>query len=359
MLTAVIMAGGKGERFWPQSRAKRPKQFLGVTGSRTMLQLTVDRISRLIPKENIMVVTGSEYAQIVAEQVPDIPSANVIAEPEGRNTAACIGLAALHVEKKDPEAVMVVLPADHLIQKEDQFLDAIRAGVDLAGRGETIVTLGIKPLYPETGYGYIDAKTASSVANLHGFSAYPVQQFVEKPNLERAVAYVESGHYFWNSGMFIWRVGTIRKAIAQHMPELHAGLERIMAGMGTEDETSVLRREYSLLPKVSIDYGVMEKAAGVLTIPGDFGWDDVGHWTALERISPRDSHGNVTRGETVLVDTQNSIFYTDKKLLAAVGVEDLVVIESDDAILICNKNRVQDVREVLKQLRERKLEKYL
>lgn len=357
MLTAVIMAGGKGERFWPKSRTKIPKQFLSLTGEDTMIQATVKRVNRLIPYENIYIITGEDYAGLAAEQIPQVPPGNIIVEPEGRNTAPCIGLAAIHIEEADPEAVMIVLPADHLIGDEEKFVKLLESAAELAADGENLVTLGIKPDRPETGYGYI--RLADKKGDYKGNAAYAVKAFREKPNCETAQYYLESGEYLWNSGMFIWKVSTIRKRIRELLPDLSLGLDVIKNAIGSDNYQQVLRQEYAAFEKTSIDYGIMEKATSIYVLPGDFGWDDVGSWTSLERYLPADVDGNVVRGQAVGAGTKNCIIEGSGKLIATVGLEDIIVIDTPDVIMICPKDKAQQVKELLQKIKEKGLYDYL
>ncbi len=355
--TALIMAGGKGERFWPRSRKNRPKQFLSLTGDeKTMIQLTVERILPLVDMEDIYIATNRDYRELVREQLPDLPEENILCEPVGRNTAPCIGLGAAHMARKYPDAVMMVLASDHLIQKPQVFRQDLERACQVAEEGENLVTLGIHPTYPETGYGYIcHEKEAVSP----GTRVYPVERFVEKPDRKTAEAYLASGHYLWNSGMFVWKVSTIQKKLAQYMPELAAGLKKIQEAVGTPEQEAVLEREFPQFPSESVDYGIMEKADRIYTIPGDFGWDDVGSWLAVERIRPADGQGNVLEGNVVTVGTSRSTIQGGRKLIAAVGLEDLIVVDTQDAILICAKDQAGDIKKVLEELRNQGSSQYL
>ncbi len=352
---AVIMAGGRGERFWPRSRKQFPKQFLPLTGRRTMIQMTYDRLRGLIPPERIIVVTGSDLAGLVAEQLTELPRENILVEPVGRNTAPCAGLAAVVIESRDPEAVIAVLPADHQITDQDGFQGLLRVASALAREHAAPVTLGINPTYPETGYGYIQAGEPLSPQS----QARWVERFVEKPSLEKAREYLATGNFYWNSGMFIWHVRTIRRLIAEFLPEVDRGLERIKEAWGTPSAAKVMAAEFSRFPSVSVDYGLLEKTPRIVVIPADIGWDDVGHWTAVSRLSSCDQDGNVIEGNVIAIDTKDSLISGHDRLIAAVGVKDVIIVESEDAVLICAKDRVQDVRQVLSKLRERGLKQYL
>jgi len=347
---AVIMAGGRGERFWPKSRQELPKQFLRLIGDRTMLQITVDRLQKTIPPGQIFIITGKAYYDIVRGQVPEIPEENIILEPIGRDTAAAVGLSAVAISRRDSAGVMIVLPADHYIADEEQFCAVLQSAVALAKSGEHLVTLGITPNRPETGFGYIAHGRLYQIVD--GNPAYAVDRFTEKPGLQRALEYLASGHHYWNSGIFIWRVDLIQSLIAKHLPELNTGLMKIRAAYGTERYPEVLETVFAGLPKISIDYGVMEKASNVLVLPGNFGWDDVGSWTALEAYKDKDEQGNYLEGRGVLVETSNTMVLSSDKVVATLGVEDLIVVEDRDSILVCHKGRAQEIKKVIRALQE-------
>ena len=368
---AVIMAGGQGTRFWPRSRRKRPKQLLDIVGSESMIRQTVSRLVPLIAPDDVYVVTGKEHVEELVGHIPDVPSKNILAEPIGRNTAPCIGLAAMRIKKVDPEGVMAVLPADHVILDKEKFLETLRFAGEVAKGGEYIVTLGMKPDRPETGYGYIKKgelttplipllnKEGSTKCGVVSPSVYHVERFVEKPDRETAEGYVKCGEYLWNAGMFVFRVSTILKAIETYMPDLYIGLLRLESAIGTENQERVLEEVYGGLPAVSIDYGIMEKADNVLVIPSVFGWNDVGSWTAIDDLLPRDEHGIVAHAEHISIDTKDCIIYSPKKLVATIGVSNLIIVETEDAILICDKSRAQDVKKVVEILEKEGKEKYL
>lgn len=354
---AVILAGGRGERFWPKSRKRLPKQFLPLVSDRTMLQLTLDRIRQLVPPESVLVVTEQELAPHVQAQLPELPQDNLILEPSGRDTAAAIGLAALAVRDRNPDALMVVLPADHLIRDSEEFLSVIQAGIDHAACHPGIVTIGIPPAYPETGFGYM--KKGPIVRTVGARPAFQVLAFTEKPDRSTAQRYLESGAYFWNSGMFIWKVGTILDLIAQHLPELDSGLTALVPGASAEDRQRVLCEIYPSLPKISIDRGVIEKARQIVVFPGSFGWDDLGTWAALERICPTDTQGNVVRGQALTIDSSGCIVESRHRLVAALGMQDLIVVDTEDVLLVCPKHRVQDIKRVTAALRDQGFDHYL
>lgn len=345
---AVIMAGGRGERFWPRSRMAKPKQFLNLIGEKTMLQLTVERIEGLVGISDTYIVTGSEFKDTILEQVPKLPEENIIIEPFGRDTAAAIGLAALVLGQKNPREVMIVLPADHYIGNVSHFHEVLRSAVATASRGDKIVTLGITPHSPETGYGYIHCgKLADTFA---GIPLYWAIRFLEKPDRTRALEFLSSGDYLWNSGMFVWRIDMIRGMIEKHLPSLAEGLKEIGDSLGTDQHSETVKKVYSELPKVSIDYGIMERAGNVFVIPCDFGWDDIGSWTALERYVEKDEHGNVLHGEGVLLNTANTYVTSKDKTVALLGVKDLIVVNDNDSLLICHKSRAQEIKKVVQAL---------
>ena len=283
-VTAVIMAGGRGERFWPKSRGNYPKQFLSLTkDGETMIQKTVKRLLPMVAMEDVFVVTNVSYAALVKEQLPQLPEENILLEPCARNTAPCIGLAAAVIRKKYGEAMMLVLPSDHLIRYEEMYVDTLRQAVAVAEKEQNLVTIGITPTYPETGYGYINFERDTDLG-MPG--VYRVERFVEKPDLDTAKEYLASHRYLWNSGMFVWKTSSILANIQKLMPDIYEGLERIEAAVGTGSYASVLETEYHAFRSESIDFGVMEKAENIYTLPGSFGWDDVGNWLAVERINP-------------------------------------------------------------------------
>lgn len=345
--TALIMAGGRGERFWPKSRMNLPKQFLSLTGDgKTMIQLTVERIAPLVDIQDVYIATNESYRHLVLEQLPDLPEENILCEPVGRNTAPCIGLGAAHISKKYGDALMMVLPSDHLIKYEPIFRQTLQDACRVAEQGENLVTLGITPDEPETGYGYIKFNPNVTLER-----AYAVERFVEKPNLEKAKEYLASQEYLWNSGMFIWKVSTILNNIKAYLPEMYEGLETIKAAIGTEAQESVLKATFPGLQSVSVDYGIMEKAQNIYTLAGTFGWDDVGSWLAVGRIQKTNEFGNVVSGSVVSVNTRNCIIQGSSKLIATVGLSDIVVVDTEDALLVCNKENAGEIKKVLESLK--------
>ena len=357
---AVVMAGGVGTRFWPRSREKTPKQLLEVVGKGTLLQNTVKRVSSMIQPSNILVVTSKVQKPSVAKLLPHIPDDNLIAEPIGRNTAPCIGLAALFIRRLDPEAVMVSLPADHIMQDEEEFHRVLRLAAWVAYESGSLITIGVQPDRPETGYGYIQVVDEDDGSNSY-FSkgVYRVKTFAEKPNAQTAQQFLKSGDFLWNSGMFIWRVDAILKQIEVLLPELHAELAKIDRAIGSEKFNHVIETEYRIIRGISIDYGVMEKAKNVLVIKGNFGWSDVGSWDEVYRIAGKDENGNNVTGKALLQSTKDSMVYAGDKFVATIGVENLIVIVTDDAVLVCKRGHSQDVKEVVDYLRRREMGEHL
>lgn len=353
---AVIIAGGKGERFWPRSRGDRPKQFLSLLGENSLLQQSRERIAEMFVPENILVVTGQEHLDLARQQLPDLPPENFIIEPEGRNTAPCIGLAAVHLRKRDPQAVMAVFPADHLVQGKDVFLNCLEKGFGLAEADAVLVTIGIGPTRPETGYGYIEREEDVLPGDIPVFK---VRRFVEKPDFDKATSYLQSGRFFWNSGIFIWKAGLILEKIEEHLPELSRGLADIDMHIGSLDEQNAMERIFPALPAKSIDYGIMEKEQNIIVIRGDFGWDDLGSWAALKEWSPKDKDGTAVLGEHVAIDTTECLVYGQDALIATLGVRNLVIVQTSDVILVCDRERSQEVKNLVQILKEQKKDKYL
>jgi mannose-1-phosphate guanylyltransferase len=346
---AFIMAGGVGSRLWPRSRRSRPKQFLDLVRQETMLQDAYQRLLPIIPAEHILVGVGAQYVPTVREQLPDLPSENIVVEPAGRGTAPAIGLGAMHIYRQDPEAVMAVVTADHHIGDAPRFRRALMAAAEMAETGQ-LVTMGITPAFASTGYGYI--RRAERLDTIDGFDIYRALRFTEKPDSTMAQAFLDSGLYSWNSGMFVWQVKAIRAEFERQMPTLHAQLSEIERAMGTADEQVVLERVWSGVSKETIDYGIMENAREVAVIPVRIGWNDVGSWQTLMGLLEADENGNVLTGEHIALDTHNTLIYSPKKLVATIGLEDMIVVETPDALLICPRERCQQVRQIVDALRE-------
>ena len=350
----VIMAGGGGTRFWPLSRREKPKQFLNLSGKDTMVMDTIKRLCRVADKEDIFVVTGEGFVASTAAATSSILRADhILGEPAARNTAACIGYAAMEIIKKYGDGVMCIAASDHFIRNEEEYERVMKKAAQLAEEKNALITIGIKPTFPSTGYGYIRSNRNTTE------DYYAVEEFVEKPDLERATEYLESGRYAWNSGMFVWKASLILDYFKELLPDIYAYLVTIGDAMGTDREKQVISEIYPIIPKISIDYGIMERAKGVLMVEGDFGWNDVGSFDALEEIYDKDENGNVVLANGCLIDTKGCILYGDgDKLIAALGVEDLVIAQTKDIILVCDKKRAQDIKLFPEELNESGNEKY-
>ncbi len=346
-VTALIMAGGRGERFWPRSRKNLPKQFLSLTDDgKTMIQHTVERVLPLVDMEDIYIATNREYRALAEKQLPGIPKENILCEPVGRNTAPCVGMGAVHINKKYDDALMIVLPSDHLIKYNSMFVNVLKDACEVAEQGTNLTTIGITPNYPETGYGYIKFDADQNLGR-----AYGVDCFVEKPSIEKAKEYVADELYLWNSGMFVWKVSSILGNMQKFMPATYDGLMKIKEAIGTEDQETVLETEFAKMESESIDYGIMEKADNIYVLPGTFGWDDVGSWLAVGRIKKSNEFGNVVSGNVITVNSKNSIIEGSDKLIATVGVNNMIVVDTEDALLICDKDHAGEIKKVLENLR--------
>jgi mannose-1-phosphate guanylyltransferase len=359
MLHAMIMAGGGGTRFWPRSRAKRPKQFLSFSGERTLLQGTLDRIEAQVPMEQCWVITSAAHRDEALQQSPDVPASQVVGEPMGRDTAACIGLGAALVASRDPNATIIVMPADHAIEPAQEFRRAVHAAAQLADEfPDALITFGIRPTNPATGYGYIHR--GEFVAQRQGVNAFRVQAFREKPSRDVAEKYVSSGEYDWNSGIFVWKAKTILAELARLKPEIHAAVRRIADAWGTSNRDAVFRDEYGKAEKISIDFAVMEKAKQVLVVQAPYQWDDVGSWLALERRNPQDANGNTIQALHVGINTSGCVIAADAgRLIATIGVSNLLIIQDGDATLVADRRDEGKVKEIVDRLKTPGLEKYL
>jgi mannose-1-phosphate guanylyltransferase len=360
---AVILAGGRGTRFWPRSRTRTPKQLLNIVGDDTMLEQTAARLAPLFPASRQWVVTNSEQAAAVQQQLPSVPRSHILTEPVGRNTAAAIGLAAAHLLHsgmgKDNDAIMAVLPADHYIGNPSRYLKIVRAALHVAHANGTLVVLGIPPSRPETGFGYIE-RTRGKSLDAEGVPVFSVRRFTEKPALKLARKYVSSGRYFWNAGMFFWRVSTFLGNLETFLPKTHDALMRLAAEIGTSRYARTLARVYPELENISVDYAILEPATrrasapSVFVLPAEVGWSDIGSWGAVYELLARKSGENVSAGRHVAIDAQGNFLWSPKKFVAAIGIRDLVVVETEDALLLCPRDRAQDVGKIVKWLEAEK-----
>ncbi len=346
-LHAVILAGGRGTRFWPRSRTKRPKQLLSVVGDRTLLQQTVDRLRPLIPPERVWIFTSEVLRLRIRKQLPDVPPRQIIAEPVQRNTGPCIALAARLLRERDPDAVMAVFPADHLIADEEAYLSVIEKGCAAAAAKPELVVLGIEPRWPETGYGYIELPAGTKAG-----TAKPLRvvRFEEKPKRPRAEEFVASGNYYWNSGQFMWRTATLQDAVARFMPKTADALAKL-APLGSRGFTKTLKAQYPECDNLSIDHGILERADNIVGFAcKDFGWSDVGSWEAVYSLAPKDAHGNAARTAVELLNAKGNYVDAPGKLVALVGIHDLIVVDTKDALLICPRKDAQKVSAVVQAL---------
>ena len=360
---AVILAGGRGTRFWPRSRTRTPKQLLNIVGSDTMLEQTAARLTPLFPPSRQWVVTNSEQAAAVRGQLPRVPRSHILAEPIGRNTAAAIGLAAAHLLHagmgKENDAIMAVLPADHYIGKSAKYLKIIRAALHVAHASGSLVVLGVPPTGPETGFGYIE-RARGRALDAGGVPVYSVRCFTEKPTLERARKYVSSGRYFWNAGMFFWRVSTFLGNLEKFLPETHDALMRLAGEIGTPRYERALARIYPKLENISVDYAILEPATrrasarSVFMLPAEVGWSDIGSWAAVYELLARKKGENVSAGRHIALDARGNFLWSPKKFVAAIGIRDLIVVETEDALLVCPRDRAQDVGKIVKWLESEK-----
>ncbi len=351
------MAGGAGTRFWPLSRRRRPKQVLAINSPNSMLQDTVNRLSGLIPREKTYVVSNPQQMKIIAPQLPDLDDSNFILEPTPRNTAPCIGLAAIHIQRKDPDGIIVVLPADHLIRDVKAFQNIVKTGIEVVDKHDALVTIGIPPTRPETAYGYIQfEETGDDMPK----SVYRVKTFAEKPSAETAKLFLDSGDFYWNSGIFIWRAAKILAEMDEYIPERYVHLQKIEEALGSKDYPQVLSNYYKRIRPISIDYGIMEVTnSPIYMLTGDFGWSDVGSWDELFRISDKGQDDTVHIGETVTIDSRHNYIFSPGRLTAVIGLNKILVVNTPSATLICPLDRAQDVKEIVEKLKKNRKNRYL
>ena len=359
MFHAMIMAGGGGTRFWPRSRVRRPKQFLAFSGDRTLLQGTLDRIAPLVPADRCWVITGAAHAGEAHAQLADLPADHVVGEPVGRDTAACIGLGAALIARDDPQATIIVMPADHVIEPAAEFQRAALAADQFANEfPAALLTFGIPPAYPATGYGYI--QRGEELGQRNGIPVARVRAFREKPSADAAEKFLQSGDFYWNSGIFVWKATAILGELRRQRPAVYAAVERIAEAWATPRRDQVFRAEYEKLEKISIDYAVMENAAQVLVIRAPYQWDDVGSWLALERRNPQDAAGNTVQGLHCGIDTKDCVIAGEPgKLITTIGVSNLLIVQDGDALLVADRREEATVKQLVDKLKKDGLEKYL
>ena len=348
---AVIMAGGRGERFWPLSTSKCPKQLLDLVGDRALIAQAVERVKELIPVEQVFVITNEDLVEATQAVLPDVPPANIVGEPMGRDTAAAAALGCALVQKDHPDAAFCILTADQIMGDLDVFENTLKSSLELAIEEDVLVTIGIKPAHPDTGFGYIHAGEVQAERN--GISFCPALKFEEKPDLTTARRYLADGNFFWNSGMFIWSVASLRKALGAHCPRLLEMMDAILPSVGTDEFNASVLREYEQLEKISIDYALMEKAENIVMAKGTFVWDDVGSWPALENHFDADAKGNVVIGDAEILDGRGNIVYSRDHLTALIGVEDLIVVQNKGVTLVCKKDSAQEIKKMVNALRAR------
>jgi mannose-1-phosphate guanylyltransferase len=350
-IRVVIMAGGAGTRFWPLSRARKPKQFLPIVGCKTMIEDTVNRLLTRIPPENIYTIANSEQTRTIKALLPGLPEENLLIEPQGKNTAPSLMLATAKIFLQNSKAVIATLPADHLIKKSTLFLKKLGAAAEAAAKGEHLITFGIKPAYPATGFGYIQFSKKNPL-RIRREPFYIVNKFKEKPELKKARIFLKKGNYYWNSGMFLWRADVFTRKLEKFAPSLFPYWKRILDALNNNNQQA-MAAIFEEIPSISIDYGLMEKAEGVLMAEGNFGWFDVGAWSSLVEIWPKDKQGNTIKGEGFFLESKNCLVHNPKKLTALIGVKDLIVVETEDALLISHKGQDQKVKDILEKIKKR------
>lgn len=341
----VIMAGGGGTRFWPLSRKQTPKQLLNLSGNGIMVNEAIERLARVADFKDIFIVTNISQKALMLDIIDErILTDHILFEPAARNTSACIGYAAIEILKKYGDGIMVITPSDAYIKNTENFAKALEIAINEAESTDKLVTIGIQPTFPATGYGYIQYSNVSAKAK-------PVKKFVEKPDEETAIKYLASGDYVWNSGMFVWKASVILKKFKELLPEVYLYLEKISEAFGKFDEVLRIEKLYPLIPSISIDYGIMEKSDDILVVPGDFGWNDVGSWDMFNALHEVDRNGNIKVGDVLTINSKNSTIYSSGKLVATIGVDNLVVVETADAVMVCTKDKAQDVKKIVDELK--------
>lgn len=352
------MAGGGGTRFWPLSRQNMPKQLLNLSGNDILINETINRVNNFIEREDIYIITNEiqndSLKMLVATSCVE---GHILLEPVARNTAACIGYAAIQILKENGDGIMCVFPSDHFIKNEEKFTTVLKKAAQVANDTDKLITIGIQPTFPSTGYGYI--KFDNTSRNQYDTQAFGVVEFVEKPNFDKAKSYIDSGNYLWNSGIFVWKASTILNNFKRFLPNVYSKLEEISQYLGTDLENEKLKEIYPTIPSISIDYGIMERSDEVAVIPGDFGWNDVGSWDSLGAIYPADDEGNIVKGLHIKIDTKNTIIHSNGRLITTIGLENMIVVETEDALLVCPKDKAQDVKKIVNILKEEGKVQYL
>lgn len=353
---AVIMAGGGGTRLWPKSRESKPKQMHALVSNKPLVHETTDHLQKILGFDKVYIIANAHHTKAIIESMPYMKDKTII-DPYRRDTAPCIGLAAVYLSRIDPDAVMGVFPADPYIGSEKDFGDAISAANELA-RQDHIVTIGIRPSEPETGYGYI--RTEGDYGVINKTSVLKVSGFVEKPTLEKAKEYCAAGNYLWNSGIFVWKISTVLDLYKTHLPDMYERLMRIYDAIGSPEERYVVDTEYSKMQQISVDYGIMEKIKDILVVEGNFEWNDVGNWAAVRDIRDKDENGNVIEGKNIAIDTKNCLILgAEEKVIATIGIEDMIIVDTGDALLVCPSDRVQDVKKIVESLHKNNMEQYM
>ena len=351
---AVIIAGGRGERFWPASRLHKPKQFLNLVGKMTMLRATYDRILKIVPPENIIVVTNKILSKRVRDLIPELRPRNILIEPKARNTAPAIGLAALYIMEIDPDAVMAVFPADHVIRNQTKFAQAVKRARKTAERTDGLVTIGITPKGPETGYGYIQAILTQEIQG-----SYKVRAFAEKPTYGTAKRFIKSGDFFWNSGMFIWKASVILREMEENIPEIYEPLAKLSGHFNSKGFAAKLKKAFSAIRATSIDYAVMEASQNVHMVKGEFEWNDLGSWEALYSLSRKDKQANVIDGDVITIDTKNTLIKATGKFVVTIGLKNMIVVATEDAFLVAPRDKAQEIKDMVESLKKGSFKKYL
>ena len=360
----LLNAGGGGTRLWPRSRNATPKQFLKLFGKKTLTQITAERFAKIVPWEKIIIVTTSnDYKREILNELPNIPFTNVIVEPARKNTAPAHGLGALFILKRDADAVILTSPTDHLVAPDEKYLEAMLVAAEVAYKGDILVTVGIKPMYPHTGYGYI--KRGVRFSEIFGNEVFQVDKFTEKPDINTAKKFIKSGDYYWNTSQFVWRADSILKALKNHAQDVSNLLDKIAKSIGTNKQEKTIAEAYKKMPEIAIDYAVAERAKNFVVVPSDYHWSDIGDWNEVWENLDKDKSGNVIidgdepGGRVISLDTTNSIVHSDGRLIVIIDVDDVAVVDTKNALLVCSKSKAQNVKKIVEQLKEEKKIEYL